>query len=324
MNSNHLIIGIMLVAAGLFTPACAQEAEARNPDAVECVPDGGGAVSHLAGSAIEGIASWYGTRFHGRKTASGERFNKRAMTCAHRTLPFGTLVRVTNMETNENVVVRVNDRGPFVRNRVIDLSHAAARLISIEGCSRVRVEVLADTIVPAVASEYRYTQRRERVRRAIETPIVPDSAIVLADSAGVDSMAATPDILPVSTLMAPVAGWRFLRAASRSCGCGMRIIDAAGRPIDMHGYTVVVAVTSRYASARAVGEALQQRGFTNVYYAITSVCGEHHYRVCVGFEPAPIALRMTIDLLRADYPTTTISYIDAEDYDRDHETAFAN
>lgn len=79
-------------------------------------------------------ASWYGPGFHGRKTASGERFNQNAMTAAHKTLKFGTLVRVTYK--GRSVVVRINDRGPFIKGRTIDLSKAAARKI---GCSGVCV-----------------------------------------------------------------------------------------------------------------------------------------------------------------------------------------
>lgn len=78
-----------------------------------------------------GTASWYGPRFYGRKTASGEIFTKHQLTAAHRTLPFGTKLLVTNTKTGESVVVKVNDRGPFHGNRIIDLSHAAAERISL-------------------------------------------------------------------------------------------------------------------------------------------------------------------------------------------------
>ncbi|MEA5418709.1 septal ring lytic transglycosylase RlpA family protein [Spirulina sp. CCNP1310] len=92
----------------------------------------------------QGIASWYGPGFHGRRSASGERFNQNAMTAAHRTLPFGTQVRVTNLRTGASVVVRINDRGPFTRGRVIDLSRAAAGAIGMigSGVAPVKVEVL--------------------------------------------------------------------------------------------------------------------------------------------------------------------------------------
>src|SRR5215204_5717662 len=74
-----------------------------------------------------GAASWYGPGFHGRKTASGERFNTHAMTAAHKSLPFGTRVRVVNEKTGRSVVVRINDRGPYAHGRIIDLAQAPAR-----------------------------------------------------------------------------------------------------------------------------------------------------------------------------------------------------
>lgn len=84
-----------------------------------------------------GVASWYGPGFQGRRTASGERFNTHSLTAAHRSFAFGTRVRVVNQSTGRSVVVRINDRGPFARGRVIDLSHAAARAVGMGGTARV-------------------------------------------------------------------------------------------------------------------------------------------------------------------------------------------
>jgi rare lipoprotein A len=93
---------------------------------------------------LTGHASWYGPGFHGRLTANGERFNQYAMTAAHRTLPFGTRMRVTNLSNGRSVVVRVNDRGPFIPGRHLDLSKGAAQVIGImgSGTGQVRMEVL--------------------------------------------------------------------------------------------------------------------------------------------------------------------------------------
>lgn len=107
-----------------------------------------GVVLALTGAAFAGprcigqagIASYYGPGFHGRRTASGERFNQNAMTAAHRTLPFGSRVRVVNLGNGKAVVVRVTDRGPFVRGRVIDLSAGAARAIGVKGLGKVCVQ----------------------------------------------------------------------------------------------------------------------------------------------------------------------------------------
>jgi len=94
--------------------------------------------------SFRGLASFYGRGFAGRPTATGERFNPEAMTAAHRSLPFGTRVRVTNTRNGRSVVVRINDRGPFIRNRVIDVSTAAARAIGMinSGVAQVKIEVL--------------------------------------------------------------------------------------------------------------------------------------------------------------------------------------
>jgi rare lipoprotein A len=92
-----------------------------------------------------GVASWYGPGFHGRRTANGERFNQHDLTAAHRSLPFGTRVRVTNLRNGQSVVVRINDRGPFSRGRVIDLSAQAARLIGVHstGVAPVALDILS-------------------------------------------------------------------------------------------------------------------------------------------------------------------------------------
>lgn len=91
-----------------------------------------------------GIASWYGDDFHGKLTANGESYNMYSLSAAHKTMPLPTLVRVTNLENGRSVVVRVNDRGPFVKNRLIDLSYAAANSLGFmdKGTTRVRVQTL--------------------------------------------------------------------------------------------------------------------------------------------------------------------------------------
>lgn len=97
------------------------------------------------GFSQQGVASWYGTKFHGKRTSSGEPYDMYAMTAAHKTLPLPTFVRVTNLENGREVVVKVNDRGPFVDRRVIDLSYAAATRLDMtrKGTARVRLEALS-------------------------------------------------------------------------------------------------------------------------------------------------------------------------------------
>ena len=89
-----------------------------------------------------GLASWYGTHFQGRTTAAGERFDMNQMTCAHPTLPMGTWLRVTNLRNRKTTFVRVNDRGPVVDGRIVDLSFAAAQRLGLSGVGQVRLEAV--------------------------------------------------------------------------------------------------------------------------------------------------------------------------------------
>lgn len=129
---NALRVGLWGWVVVLLATGCASTPRQQKPV-------GGGA------SAVVprvGIASYYAHKYHGRKTASGERYNMHALTAAHRTLPFGTRVKVTNLQDDRSVVVRINDRGPFIKGRIIDVSLEAARRLQMisKGTARVRVE----------------------------------------------------------------------------------------------------------------------------------------------------------------------------------------
>jgi len=92
-----------------------------------------------------GKGSWYGKKFHGRKTASGEKYNMYALTAAHKTLPFNTMVEVTNLSNNRKVTVRINDRGPYAKGRIIDLSYLGAKKLGYlnKGVAKLKVRVLS-------------------------------------------------------------------------------------------------------------------------------------------------------------------------------------
>lgn len=122
-------VGLLLLVAVVSLSACRTAA-----------PPGPGP----GGIVLEGMASWYGPEFAGRPTANGEIFDPQTMTAAHRTLPFGTIVDVTNLKTGRTARVRINDRGPFVGNRIIDLSYAAARSIGMveDGVTQVRLDIV--------------------------------------------------------------------------------------------------------------------------------------------------------------------------------------
>jgi len=120
----------LLLASALLFSACGRKAPP--------------ALNEGRGQEQVGVASWYGKEFQGRPTASGERYDLHALTAAHRTLPFGTRVKVTNLENGRSVIVRINDRGPNQPGRLIDLSYAAARQIGLvaNGTAKVRIEIL--------------------------------------------------------------------------------------------------------------------------------------------------------------------------------------
>jgi rare lipoprotein A len=96
------------------------------------------------GEVQYGVASWYGADFHGKSTSSGEVYDMYQLTCAHQTLPLGTMVMVTNLENGSSLELKVNDRGPFVKDRIIDVSYAAARMLGMweKGTASVKVEVI--------------------------------------------------------------------------------------------------------------------------------------------------------------------------------------
>ena len=129
----------------------------------------------------EGIASWYGHPYHGHATASGEIYNMYAMTAAHRTLPFGTAVRVHDLENSRDVVVRINDRGPFVEGRIIDLSYAAAQSMHMPSIAPVRLEILGLGSQPGgelgvfgvQVGAFRDRRNAERLKALIESRFAP-------------------------------------------------------------------------------------------------------------------------------------------------------
>jgi rare lipoprotein A len=114
-----------------------------------------------------GIASWYGPNFHGKYTANGEIYNQNDVTAAHRTLPMPSIVRVTNLENGRSLIVRVNDRGPYAHNRIIDLSRRSAQLLGVidHGTARVRVQIMADES-RALALQMKSGQQPETVASA--------------------------------------------------------------------------------------------------------------------------------------------------------------
>ncbi len=137
MFATALALGALVVAPAIAqTPAPAQRTD----------PPPTAAAQESREHAMDGLAAYYSSRLHGRKTASGRMFDQNALTAAHPTLPFGTRVKVTNTKNGRSVVVRINDRGPTQSGRVIDLSRAAAHRLGIRraGLAQVKLEVVSE------------------------------------------------------------------------------------------------------------------------------------------------------------------------------------
>ena len=145
----------------------------------------------MARSEIYGIASWYGDPFHGQRTSSGEVYDMDAMTAAHRTLPFHTVIRVHNLDNGKKVQIRVNDRGPFVKGRIIDLSRAAAREIDMvgPGTAKVQLEILRiEAVTESLAIQVgSFTQesRAHALRRKLKGDYDPVTVTLFRSSRGV-------------------------------------------------------------------------------------------------------------------------------------------
>lgn len=193
------------------------------------------ATSSSATTVLRGRASWYGSYFQGRRTSSGERYNRFKYTCAHKTLPFGTFLRVTNVKNGKSVVVRVSDRGPFRHARILDLSEIAARPLGIVDCGAATVVaevVAADTpLGPATSPDnlsalYAADPCPEAAFTTYLVPAPANSPIPANSLAPADSTA-TPALLEAATVAtAQVA------PASESVDCPTNFLIQAGSFLD--------------------------------------------------------------------------------------------
>jgi rare lipoprotein A len=182
----------------------------RGPGATKPIPKGGGTYRvgepYVIGGRTyipreepdyraQGIASWYGDWFHGRLTANGERYDMHAISAAHPTLPLPSYVRVTNLENNRSLVVRVNDRGPFRDGRIIDMSLRAAKLLGFyeRGLARVQVEYLGPARLEGSDDDYLAATLRRAAPQQSDTAFAPLRQIVTYTQTG--SVASSPDVV---------------------------------------------------------------------------------------------------------------------------------
>lgn len=180
----------------------------------------------------EGIASWYGKKFHGQKTSSGERYDMFAMTAAHATLPIPSYARVTNLENGKSVIVRVNDRGPFHKSRVMDLSYAAAYKLDYvaKGSARISIEAITADEIAQMKQQGELVERIAPPKLAkvkpVEKPVADDKPVAVVASA----VSAEPKV--VSETLAPIANAAAEPVTSDTVGNGVYLQVGAFRSKD--------------------------------------------------------------------------------------------
>lgn len=210
------------------------------------------------GYVERGVASWYGTEFHGLRTSAGEPYDMFAMTAAHKTLPLPCYARVTNLSNGRSVVVRINDRGPFVANRIIDLSYsAAARLDMIRnGTAFVQVEVLTPAAPTLTASMPVSAPAAQAASIGVSSVPSVSVAPMSAPSPG-----AAPPGSPVGST-APGAGEAPLAASAGETGTAAHV--STGPPAPGGSFYIQVGAYSNRENASAAALKLRAAGITNV------------------------------------------------------------
>lgn len=221
-----------------------------------------------------GIASWYGPKFHGKKTANGEIFNQNDLTAAHRTLPLPSAVRVTNLENGRSLVLRINDRGPFARGRIIDVSRRGAQLLDFErnGTAKVRVDILPDESrqlkVAAINGGEQQLQVAASPREAVVSKPLPASG-------------ASAGTAPVQT---PAAGQTPVRTARLESASATRSPVLSSEvdvlPVSPTGIYVQAGAFSRLENALRMRDRVYNMGPTQI--SRFAVSGTEIYRVRIG------------------------------------------
>jgi rare lipoprotein A len=197
-------------------------------------------LSTSAGFVQRGLASWYGRKFHGRLTANGERYNMYGRTAAHKTLPFNTYVRVTNLRNGRKTVVRVNDRGPFVRGRIIDLTLTSANELAMA----------EDGVVPVKLEALGYAQKKRKAGKWVREYVKPASYQLGDFTIQVGAFAERENAMRLQASL-----------SRRYRDTTVHIFDLG----DQRFYRVRVGRYSRLDQAEAGAERLQEQGFPNAF-----------------------------------------------------------
>ena len=197
-------------------------------------------IASAAGFTQRGLASWYGGKFHGRLTANGERYNMYGRTAAHKTLPFNTYVRVTNQKNGKQTVVRIKDRGPFVRGRIIDLTYTAAHSL----------RMAEDGVVPVKIEALGYARKKRKAGKLVQVYEKPASYEVGDFTIQVGAFADRENAL------------RLYASLKRKYGTAtVNVYDQGPQRF----YRVRVGKYSRLDKAEAAAESLQGKGFPNAF-----------------------------------------------------------
>ncbi len=254
-----------------------------------------------------GIASWYGAKFHGRKTANGGIYDMNALTVAHRTLPMPSFVRVTNLDNGRSLVLEVNDRGPFARGRIIDISRRGAQLLGFQkqGTARVRVQILADRS-RAIAARVKGQAQLARVGSPITVKRLPKTKVKTEALALPQGATASPvSSRPVTG--APVA--RSPQPSVEAINSNVSSTATDGKiqtgPASKTNIFVQAGAFGRYDNANRVRARLSTVGSVKVSPVLIN--GRDLYRVRVGpFTNVAAADKMLESVTQAGYPEARI------------------
>ncbi len=226
-----------------------------------------------------GLASWYGDKFHGRTTANGERFDMYAMTAAHTTLPMPTNVRVTNLENGRSLILRVNDRGPFVPGRIIDVSKRAARELGFysQGTAKVRVQFVGRAMLnESFIANKAKTSRKERKAASAAPTAAITKAAVLAPPPGAE---AAPAVVPAPKTVAasaPVADRQATGSIATAPSSRVSYVPVTGKN------EIFVQVGAFMSSVDAQETKLKLSGLGQVDMTTKNVDGKDYYLLMIG------------------------------------------
>lgn len=240
-----------------------------------------------------GIASWYGPNFDGKPTANGEVFDQWGVSAAHKTLPMPSMVRVTNLENGRSLVVRVNDRGPFVGNRIIDMSHRAAQLLGFDGqgTARVRVQVLA-----------KESQILAQRAKAGGIRLASNEAPIQSDSVASEPVATKDLSVPVQPAPVPSAAVETVPISEAPVTQSAHVGDLAQVPVTPTRIYVQAGAFSKKTNAERVRKRLTSIGEATI--TPIAVNGRELFRVRLGpLQDVASADHLLSAVVRAGYGT---------------------